>query len=518
VYYIAVRAYDNSPNRNISGYSAEAMAAPVADLPPAAPIGVTAAAGDTYIDIAWSASSATDLAGYRLYYGVAPGSHPNMIDLGNVLTTRLQSLVNGTAYYVVMTAYDLNDHESGISAEVSATPTVAPDTISPDAPVNLVAQPGDALVRLLWSANIEPDLNSYTVYWGNQPGVYSGVATNIVATSYQVNGLANGVRYYFSLRARDNAGNFSGLAIERSAVPNGVIPDFTPPAPPVNPETVTANQAITLSWSPNAEADLAHYNVRIGTVSGVYGAPVNTGTVTNFQFTGLVNGTTYYMVVTAVDTSNNESGYSAQVTDVPNPIVGGGDITPPGAPSSVTAVGRDSYVDLGWTNPGDLDFWGVKLYIGTSSRNYNVGILNLGNRTSYSVPLTNGVMYYLTLTAYDTSLNESAYGAEVTGLPTVSGGGGGNNPLLPPTNFAGTSPSSETVYLSWTASATPAIGYIIYFGDQSGVYNQQSDMGNTTSHMFAGLLSGSRKYFIIKSYDLDGNLSLASPEINVLVQ
>jgi len=514
VYYVAVRAYDNSPNRNISAYSLEVTAAPVADLPPPVNTGLVAVAGDAYIDAAWSPNSATDLAGYRIYYGTSSGVYIGMIDIGNVLTTRLTSLANGTRYYIVTTAYDLNNHESAYSAEVSAVPTIAPDVIPPANPVNLVAQPGDALIRLIWSRNLEPDLQCYMVYWGSAPGVYSNMATNVVNPNYQVNGLANGVRYYFSVRAMDNAGNASGLAIERSAVPNGVIPDTTPPAIPVNPMTVTGNQTITVSWSPNIEADLWHYNLRYGTSPGVYGAAINAGSVANYQIINLTNGVIYYIVITAVDTANNESGYSVEVTGVPSPMAGPGDTTPPGAPTAVTAVGRNGSVDLGWTNPVTSDFWGVKLFIGTSSGSSNVDIQNLGNRSTYSVALTNGVTYYFSLTAYDTSINESGHSMEVFATPATSGGGGGPAP----TNLAGSSTSSGTATLSWNTAGSPFLGTVIYVGYESGVEFRHVDANNLSSLTIAGLDSGRMTYFWAKAYDCCGGESGVSNEVSFLIQ
>jgi hypothetical protein len=54
----------------------------------------------------------------------------------------------------------------------------------------------------------------------------------------------------------------------------------------------------------------------VSTTSGVYGAPIATipaGTVT-YTVTGLSTGNTYFFTVTAVDTSNNESVHSNEVS------------------------------------------------------------------------------------------------------------------------------------------------------------------------------------------------------------
>jgi hypothetical protein len=70
-----------------------------------------------------------------------------------------------------------------------------------------------------------------------------------------------------------------------------------------------------MSWNANGEADLAGYKVYAGRASGVYGSlstPINAGNVLFYDLT-LNDSGTWYFVVTAYDTSNNESAYSAEV-------------------------------------------------------------------------------------------------------------------------------------------------------------------------------------------------------------
>lgn len=77
---------------------------------------------------------------------------------------------------------------------------------------------------------------------------------------------------------------------------------------------------ITLTWDAPTEnmdgtplTDLAGFNVYYGTASGIYGAPIDVGNVTQTVVDlGPVESVTYYFVVTAYDdkTPYNESGYS----------------------------------------------------------------------------------------------------------------------------------------------------------------------------------------------------------------
>lgn len=72
----------------------------------------------------------------------------------------------------------------------------------------------------------------------------------------------------------------------------------------------------TINWNANVESDLAGYRVYHGTTSGVYTQMVDVGNVMTYQWDGLTPGFTHYFVVTAYDTSSNESANSAQVSKV----------------------------------------------------------------------------------------------------------------------------------------------------------------------------------------------------------
>ena len=62
---------------------------------------------------------------------------------------------------------------------------------------------------------------------------------------------------------------------------------------------------------------MAGYKVYYGTGSGTYGSPINVGKVTTCTLNSLTPGQTYYIAVTAYDTSDNESGYSTEVRGIP---------------------------------------------------------------------------------------------------------------------------------------------------------------------------------------------------------
>lgn len=88
---------------------------------------------------------------------------------------------------------------------------------------------------------------------------------------------------------------------------------------------------------------------------------------------------------------------------------GGGGTNPPPSGS----------LTIGWSANTDADLAGYKVYYGTTSRHYQqakgAGV-GAGTATQLTVTgLTLGTTYYLSVTSFDKSGNESAYSAEVSG-------------------------------------------------------------------------------------------------------
>lgn len=68
-----------------------------------------------------------------------------------------------------------------------------------------------------------------------------------------------------------------------------------------------------VSWAENSESDLAGYRVYYGTASRDYESSLDAGDFTSVEIDDLTPGTTYYIAVTAYDTSGSESDFSEEV-------------------------------------------------------------------------------------------------------------------------------------------------------------------------------------------------------------
>ncbi len=129
-------------------------------------------------------------------------------------------------------------------------------------------------------------------------------------------------------------------------------PTDRPPKPPrALTATAVGSSQINLDWKDNREPDLSHYNVFRSTSSGgPYSPLVSEVSVSEYSDTGLTSGTTYYYVVTAVNTSDKESAYS----NVASATTEGGHVEPPVAPTNLTATAvSSSQIDLTWTDNAD---------------------------------------------------------------------------------------------------------------------------------------------------------------------
>src|SRR3989338_9962472 len=125
---------------------------------------------------------------------------------------------------------------------------------------------------------------------------------------------------------------FLFLSCGDSGVGGSIDPTTTTGSAPSAPTGVSAspgNGQVTITWT--SVSDAASYNIYSSTESGVtktIGTTKLTSDASPYKHTGLTNGTTYYYVVTAVN-SFGESSESIQVSETPLTP----DTTAPSSPS-----------------------------------------------------------------------------------------------------------------------------------------------------------------------------------------
>lgn len=271
-------------------------------------------------------------------------------------------------------------------------------TNPPAAPANLLAAAGDAQVSLSW-----PSVSGATYYILKAAtvdgGPYNGIATN-ASTTYLHTGLSNGTTYYYVVSAGNSIGEGTN-SVQATATPSLPLPGV-----PVGLTATAGDTRISLSWS--AASAASAYVVKRAMVNGGDYASLVTNTATTFTNTGLVNGTTYYYVVSAQNAAG-ESANSSQASAAPRIST----------PTGLIASAGNGQATLSW-NPvsGATGYVVKRSTIGGGPytpivTNATTGYVNSG--------LANGITYYFVVTALDAG-SESANSTQVSAMPAGSGG------------------------------------------------------------------------------------------------
>jgi len=208
---------------------------------------------------------------------------------------------------------------------------------APATPTGLAVAAGNRQVNLTW--NVSSGATGYYVKRSSTSGSETQIGTQST-TGYTDNAITNGTNYYYVVSAYNSYGQSANSA-EVSVTP--IAPP--PPAAPTGLAAIAGNMQVALTWT--ASSDATSYHVRRSTTNGGGYAQIGAPTTTNFADSGLTNGTTYYYVVTAVNTAG-ESGNSNQ-----------GSATPANATADVTIT-----IDPTKTKPISPYIYGSNFYSG----------------------------------------------------------------------------------------------------------------------------------------------------------
>jgi hypothetical protein len=213
------------------------------------------------------------------------------------------------------------------------------------------------------------------------------------------------------------------------------------PSAPTGVSATAGNAQVTISWS--AVSGATSYNLYFGTTTGVTkttGTKI-TAVSSPYAHTGRTNGTTYFYVVTAVN-SAGESAESAQVSATPQAPA-------PGAPTGVTATAGNAQVTISWSAvSGAISYnlyWSTTTGVTKTNGTKITGVTSPHTHTG----LTNGTTYYYVVTAVNAG-GESAESAQVGATPLPPAPGAPALSLLTSglkqLNFSWGAPAGATYY------------------------------------------------------------------------
>jgi len=397
-YYYVVSAINGGGE---SANSTQSSATTPAPSVPAAPKGLTAAAGTSQILLNWIASiGASSYTIKRAANG--SGSFTN-IATGVAATYTDTNVIPGTVYYYVVTAVNANG-ESDYSAPAIATLAAKLTGIIIGTAGSF--NNGGNTITKVFDGNLTTFFDAPSSTGGSNcwAGLDFGAGTSNVITqirycpratfgSRMINGIFQGANdpaftdpvILFTVTSQPPDGVMTVQAVNntnafhyvRYLSPVGgwgnvaeVEFDGTPavPAPPVAPTGLKASAGdtqVTLNWS--ASAGATGYNVKSSTTNGgSYSVVASNLTGLVYTNMGLTDGVTYYYVVSAAN-SGGESPNSLQVSAMPVSLF----------PPPLTFSNSGNQLQLGWP----VDHLGWTLEVQTNS-------LNTGLGTNW-VPVTN---------------------------------------------------------------------------------------------------------------------------------
>jgi type VI protein secretion system component Hcp len=263
---------------------------------------------------------------------------------------------------------------------------------------------------------------------------------------------------------------------------------------------------VNLAWDASAQPEAAGYKIYYGTVSRVYGAPINAGNTTSYTVTGLAPGT-YYFAVTAYSATGAESAYSAEISAVvsttPNdtiaPVITG--VTSPSSTASSALVT--------WTTDepadGQVEFGQTMLYGGLTP-------IDTTLTTAHSITITGlvaGMTYHYRVKSRDAAGNLST-----SGDFTFTTGAGGDTTPPAITAVTAVSITATGATVNWTtneaADSQVEYGATTAYGSTTGL-----DTTKVTGHSngLTGLTANSIYHYRVKSRDAAGNLATSGDSV-----
>jgi hypothetical protein len=434
---------------------------------PAAPTLSSVVAGDSEVDVTWTAPKSdggSPITDYLIKYVNKGTTKTVSTKTSKAGTYTVTGLTNGVTYTFSVAA--VNAVGTGTySSTQDATPAAA--ATAPDAPTLDSATASDGEVVLVWTPG--DDGGSAITGYGIAYSAEGGGSTNVpvgAVTTYTVDGLTNDIEYTFSLKATNTVGT-SGSSNALTATP---VAAATVPGTPRSLTATPSDGQMVYTWLAPADdggSDITGYTLSYTPYRGDE-VVVDLGLVTEYTATGLTNGLAYTSKVRAVN-AEGVGPYSSSLEKTP--------FTTPDIPTGLAITAGDGSLALTWTGPSSN---------GSTITNYIVSYTNKGTSESAQVEtgsgsnsylltgLTNGVDYQVSIQAENSAGLGSAT-SNVTAAPDA-----GADPAivgLPEVTAADT--TAKVVWETTKAMSTKALFGLLEIARETTEINKVT---RTTTH------------------------------------
>lgn len=210
-------------------------------IAPPAPATVTTTTGfdatkqNSYLNIAWTASAASDLAGYDIRWSTDATNWEYRRVNNDVLATRIENVVPGTAYYTAVRASDWTSNNSAWTNAGTYPITTTADTSAPSTPSTPTASVGTQKIQVVHDGlkaaggAMEADVDYYQVFASTTNGFTTYNSTTMLGTiqngpaiieTFNIpasSGSGTTETWYVKVRAVDKAGNISPASAQATA-------------------------------------------------------------------------------------------------------------------------------------------------------------------------------------------------------------------------------------------------------------------------------------------------------------
>jgi len=347
----------------------------------------------------------------------------------------------------------------------------------------LTVTAGDKETSLSWGA--VAGATAYNVYRSTTPGVQGTKIGTSSTTSYVDATAANGTTYYYEVTADNAAGE--GPASTQSPGVTPTVPTAAPAAP-TGLSAVAGNALVTLTWT--AAPSATSYSIYRSTSQGSQGALLGSTSTTSYSDTTVVNGTTYYYVVTASNSAGQGPASTQSAGATPQVPA-----TRPAAPTGLNATAGNARVTLTWTAAATATSYNIYRSTTPGVQGAKIGSSpSVGYVDSTSA---NGTAYYYEVTA----VNAAGEGAP----STQSSGATPAVPSVVPAAPASVNAvdGASQVTISWTA-VSGATSYKVYRSTTQGARGTLIGSTSTTSLSDSTVVGGTTYYFVVTATNAAG--------------
>ena len=386
------------------------------------------------------------------------------ISVGVTSSHTFTALTNGLEH-----SFRVRSHnEAGWGPWSPASAPVIPDT-EPDRPAAPVVTFGDGMLYVNWTApnNAGSAITGYELTIG---GGASGTVSLGAITSYEWQGLTNGVSYQFTVVAKNRAGN------SPPSSPSNVEHPLRQPDAPGVPQVKPGDRYLDLTWAPAAQNGdpIIEYQVERMAAQGA-GVP---SSGTSMRWSDLPNGQEQQFRVRARNRDPDWGDWSAWSAPVKPCGV-------PTAPAAPGATRGDQQAVVTFAAPADngcaIDAYKVRTTGGSEQ--------SAGGSPHTFTGLSNGTAYAFQVQAH----NAMGWGEWSPASASVTPAG---NPVGP-SSITARPVRPGTVALSWpaaNANGAALTGYNISVNNGAA-----RNVGVTTSYDYAGLANSTTYSFRVQA-------------------